>query len=231
MGLQTQGLRAIVAAWAVVCLAPLAQAGERELALAEVERISASADTRQVARWVLASGDNAGLPFAIVDKKDARLFVFGPQGRMLGTAPALIGQAPGDHTVPGVGDKPPSQVLPDERTTPAGRFVSEPGRNLDGERVVWVEYDSGFAIHRVRPDRAQQRRLQQLASTSPDDNRATLGCVVVDDDFYAGVVLPQLGRGSAVVYVLPETRPVSSLFGGVRLASSGSSSAAPPQPR
>jgi hypothetical protein len=222
VGLQTQRLRAVAAAWALACVAPLAQAGERELALGEVERMSASVDTRQVARWVLASGDNAGLPFAIVDKKEARLFVFGPQGRMLGTAPALIGQAPGDHTVPGVGDKPPAQVLPDERTTPAGRFVSEPGRNLGGERVVWVEYDSGFAIHRVRPDAAQQRRLRQLTSASPDDNRATLGCVVVDDDFYAGVVLPHLGRGAAVVYVLPETRAVSSLFGGLRLASSGS---------
>jgi hypothetical protein len=201
-----------------LCLAPLAGAAELDIGL---ERTGASPDARQVARWVLASGDNAGLPFAIVDKKDARLFVLGPQGRVLGITPALIGQAPGDHTVPGVGDKPPSQVLPDERTTPAGRFVSEPGRNLSGERVVWVEYDSGFAIHRVRPDRTQPQRLAQLATASPDDNRSTLGCVVVDDDFYAGVVLPHLGRGRAVVYVLPETRPVSSLFGAVRLASSG----------
>jgi len=178
----------------------------------------ASADARQVARWVEASGDNGGRPYAIVDKKSARLFVFAPDGRELGATPALLGEAVGDDTVPGVGDKPPSQVLPGERTTPAGRFVSEPGRNLSGEHVVWVEYDSGFAIHRVRPGASQAGRLQRLASPTPEDNRNSLGCVVVDVPFYESVVLPVLGQGRAVVYVLPETRAVSSVFDVRRLA-------------
>ena len=224
MGKARSRLRAIAAAGMGWCAMHAAIGGTPD---DDFER-QASPDARQAAQWVLDASDNAGLPFAIVDKKSARLFVFAPGGQIVGAAAALLGEAAGDHTVPGVGDKPPSQVLPGERTTPAGRFMTEPGRNLSGERVVWLEYESGFAIHRVRPDRAQQRRLQQLASASPDDNRSTLGCVVVDDDFYAGVVLPHLGR-RAVVYVLPETRPVASLFESVRVASSDG--AVPAQPR
>lgn len=179
--------------------------------------LRASPDARQAVQWILASGDHAGLPFAVVDKRMAQLYVFTPEGRIVGAAPALLGEAPGDHTVPGVGDKPPSQVRPEERTTPAGRFVSEPGRNLNGEHVVWVDYDSGFAIHRLRPGPGHDRRLERLVSPGPEDNRASLGCVVVSPSFYEEVVMPSLGRQRAMVYVLPETRPVSSLFGDTRV--------------
>ncbi len=112
--------------------------------------------------------------------------------------------------------------MPAERTTPAGRFASEPGRNLSGEHVVWVEYDSGFAIHRVRPGAGYERRLQRLASATPADNRASLGCVVVGPTFYDEVVAPALGQQRGVVYVLPETRPVASLFGDTRVAANAS---------
>ncbi|WP_240636089.1 L,D-transpeptidase [Caldimonas tepidiphila] len=178
--------------------------------------LRASADARWVAHWVMHSGDHGGLPFAIVDKKDARIFVFAPGGRLLGTSAALLGLAPGDHTVPGIGERPLSKILPHERTTPAGRFVSEPGRNLEGEHVVWVEYESGFAIHRVRPGSSRERREQRLKSASLADRRVSLGCVVVPVAFYEDVVLPALGRSRAIVYVLPETRPVHEVFAGMR---------------
>ncbi len=178
----------------------------------------ASAEARMVVERIAAQADNGGRPFAVVDKKDARLFVFDAEGRLAGATKVLLGQAIGDETVPGVGDKPPSQVLPHERTTPAGRFAAEPGINLSGEAVVWVDYDAGFAIHRLRPGASQRSRLQRLASPSPADKRASLGCVVVPGAFFDGVVRPTLGHGRSVVYVLPETRPVATLFGDVRLA-------------
>ncbi len=175
-----------------------------------------STETSAVAQWVLDSGDHSGRPFAIVDKKAARLAVFAADGRILGATPALLGLAPGDAAVPGLGARPPSQILPDERSTPAGRYASEPGRNLSGEAVVWFDYDAGLAIHRVRPGPSWERRQQRLASNSPDDNRVSLGCVVVAEAFYDGVVEPVLGRSRGVVYVLPETRTAASLFGGHR---------------
>jgi len=174
---------------------------------------AASADARYAAAWVMAFADNKGLPFVIVDKKDARMFVFEASGRLRGASAALLGLASGDHSVPGIGQRPVTHILPAERTTPAGRFLSQPGRNLQGEEVIWVNYSEGLAIHRVRPGNNQEQRRERLASSTPGDNRISLGCVVVPVAFYESVVSPLLGKNFSVVYVLPETRPVQALFG------------------
>lgn len=202
----------LVPALLLACFCTGALASQPPAELVDFASEAASSDARYVAHWVLQQGDHQGLPFAIVDKKAAKIFVFASGGQLLGAAPALLGLAPGDHTVPGIGERPLSQILPSERTTPAGRFVSEPGRNLKGEDVVWVDYDAGLAIHRVRPGNAQERRQQRLATASPADNRISLGCVVVDVAFYESVIAPVLGRQKAVVYVLPETQAVTALF-------------------
>jgi len=161
------------------------------------------------------SRDNQGMPFAIVDKKDAKLYLFTPRGRLVAATPALLGLARGDHSVPGIGDIPPARIPPADRTTPAGRFLTEPGRNLEGEDVVWIDYDAGLAIHRLRPNAAQEARLQRLASTLPDEHRVSAGCVVVPVEFYEDHVRPMLGERAGVVYVLPETRSVQEMFAGV----------------
>lgn len=176
----------------------------------------ASSEARLMAQWALgaAGGGNAqGKPFAIVDKKAARLFVFAADGRLLGAAPALLGQARGDASAPGVGDRVLSGIPLQERTTPAGRFESEPGRNDKGEAIVWVDYEAAIAIHRLRPVAASQRRPERLASASVDDKRISLGCIVVSPAFYDAVVAPSLGRERGVVYVLPETRELTGVFG------------------
>ena len=173
----------------------------------------ASTDAQRVAQWIVGSGDNRGLPFAIVDKKAARLFIFESAGRVIGATPVLLGLAPGDYSLPGVGDKDPSLLKPFERTTPAGRFESEPGRNHTGEAIVWFDYDAALAIHRLRPGTAHAARVKRLASQTPADRRASLGCVVVPAAFYDSVVGPTLGRQRGVVYVLPDTRAVQEVFG------------------
>lgn len=177
----------------------------------------ASVDARYTARWVLETSDNRGLPFVIVDKKDARMYVFEGNGHLRGATAALLGLAPGDHAVPGIGQRRISDIRPFERTTPAGRFLSRPGRNLQGEDIIWVQYNEGLAIHRVRPDDSQEGRLQRLASRTPGDNRISLGCVVVPVAFYEDVVAPLMGKSFSVVYVLPEDSPVYALFRAVPL--------------
>ena len=174
---------------------------------------AASGDTREVLRWVLSSGDAGGRPYAVVDKRDARIWVFDGAGRLVGTAPALLGQATGDESAPGVGTRVASGIGVHERTTPAGRFVSQPGHNDKGEAIVWVDYEAAVAIHRLRPAPAVERRPQRLASASPADNRISLGCVVVSVAFYEDVVAPTLGRSAGVVYVLPDTRSLQAVFG------------------
>jgi len=111
---------------------------------------------------------------------------------------------------------PPSRIPVADRTTPAGRFASEPGRNLAGEDVVWVDYDAGIAIHRLRPAAAHQARPERMASAGADDNRISAGCVVVPVAFYEEKVKPVLGRQRGVVYVLPEMRSVREMFASPR---------------
>jgi hypothetical protein len=162
-------------------------------------------EVRDLARWSMRTADHDGLPFAIVDKKNARIYVFDHAGRLRGASPVLLGQAIGDDSAPDVGEHAQTGKVPlEERTTPAGRFVSEPGRNRHGEQVVWVDYQSAFAIHRLRPGPSQRPRQVRLASATPRDNRASYGCVVVPVRFYLDVVARLLGQGRSVVYVLPE---------------------------
>lgn len=177
-----------------------------------------SPDARFVRQWALDSGDARGRPFAVVEKRAARLYVFDAEGQLLGASNALLGQAAGDHSVPGVADGDLSSIPLADRTTPAGRFASQPGRNLTGEPIVWFDYNAALAIHRVRPGASQAQRLQQLASATPDDNRASLGCVVVPPEFYDAVVQPTLGHQRGVVYVLPERSPVQAMFGAPALS-------------
>ncbi|WP_298235712.1 hypothetical protein [uncultured Azohydromonas sp.] len=182
---------------------------------------AANDSLQRFARGVLESNDHRGRPFAVVDKKQARMVLYAGDGRVLGTAPVLLGLQPGDHAVRGVGSKPLSAIRPEERTTPAGRFDTEPGRNTAGELVVWMDYAEGLALHRLRPAPARERRAQRLASATPADNRISLGCVVVDADFYVAVVQPVLGRQRGVVYVLPETRTLEAVFGHEMVAGLG----------
>ncbi len=174
---------------------------------------AASEEARHVAQWALYSGDNEGRAVVIIDKRQARIFIFSPEGELLRTSPVLLGSALGDHTVPGVGDKPVAQVLPEERTTPAGRFIAEMGESSVGEDVVWVDYDAAVSMHRVRPWVKSERRLERLASRTPLDNRISYGCINLPREVYEDVLAPTVRRDGAVIYVLPELSRPQELFG------------------
>jgi hypothetical protein len=162
-------------------------------------------DVRQFVAAVIASGDHERRPFAIVDKRRARIHVFDAAGRWRGSSAVLLGQARGDRSAPNVGEHAQEGRVPlAERTTPAGRFTAEPGRNVHGEDIVWVDYDAAFAIHRLRPGASHALRVARLATTSPDDKRLSWGCVVAPVKFYLDVIANVLGRGRSIVYVLPE---------------------------
>jgi hypothetical protein len=199
MGIATRALAAL--GLVVACAAAHAQGAG-----------SVSADVRDALQWVVATGDHGASAFAVVDKRAARIHVFDARGRLVAESPVLLGAARGDHSVPGIGARRLDEIALHERTTPAGRFTTEPGRNLNGEHVVWFDYDAGLAIHRVRPGASYAPRSTRLSSTGNGDKRVSLGCVVVPEAFYDSVVRPLLGQRRAVVYVLPETVPVQRLF-------------------
>lgn len=168
---------------------------------------------RAVADWIMATGDHGTLPFLIIDKQAARAFVFDADGNLVDTAPVLLGLTPGDHTVPGVGDKPLAKIRPHERTTAAGRFEAELGFNLRGEDVLWIDYDSGLSLHRVLKIPRRERRLERLATPTPADNRVSNGCINVSVQFFERVIRPVFRQRGGVAYVLPETRSVAEVFG------------------
>ena len=171
-----------------------------------------TADAAEVFDWISRSGDNEGLPFMIIDKRQAHLWVFDRSGKPHGNAPVLLGVARGDHTVPGIGDKKLSEIKSEERTTPAGRFVAEVGTNARGEDVVWVDYDSAVSMHRVLTTNAKEQRARRLQTPTPNDNRVSYGCINVPKDFFENVVSAAVRGGNSIVYVLPETRPLRSVF-------------------
>ena len=175
------------------------------------ERVSSAA--RTIAEWVADSGDNHALPFIIVDKVEAKVLVFDPDGRLLGASPALLGLARGDDSVPGIGERKMADILPGERTTPAGRFAAEMGRNAGGEDILWVDYDNAVSMHRVRATNPAERRLQRLATRTPKDNRISYGCINLPAAFYDRVVKPAFEPHDGIVYVLPETRSALAVFG------------------
>ena len=168
---------------------------------------------RDVRAWVRASGDNGGKPFAIIDKKAATVHIFDAAGDWRASSPVLLGLAVGDESVPGIGERKMADIKPHERTTPAGRFASEPGLNLQGEDIVWIDYDAAVSMHRVRTSNKADKRLQRLASPTVTDNRISYGCVNVPAAFYDRFIKPVFGSVPAVVYVLPETHPLSALPG------------------
>lgn len=208
----------VAAALAVVPLAlaahgqPAAPATSSAARAAWPESAAASVDTQRLVRWALASQDMARRPFAVVDKPAARIHVFAASGDWLGSAPVLLGSAYGDTSVPGIGERPLAAIRPEERTTPAGRFASEPGRNTRGDDLVWIDYDTAVSLHRVRSVHLGERRHQRLASDRPADRRISNGCVNVAHAFYDRAIAPTLGRMPGVVYVLPDSAPFASLF-------------------
>jgi hypothetical protein len=205
--MRCRSIAALCAAWAISCAAIAAPVEGK------FEKARPSADARLMVEWIEQTGDAAGKPFIVVDKKAARVFVFDAAGRLRADTPALLGAARGDSSVPGVGERAQNGTLqPQDLTTPAGRFVTHPGHNIEGEPVIWVDYAAALAIHRLRPGRSKATRTARLQSPRAQERRVSLGCVVVPVAFYLDVIEPLFGSRRGVVYVLPETPQGRELF-------------------
>jgi hypothetical protein len=152
------------------------------------------------------------MPFIVVDKINAMVFVFEPDGRLKGSAPALLGLAKGDHSFPGIGDRHLSAIRPEERTTPAGRFVGVLGYNSDGKNILWVDHDKAVSLHRVITNHPEERRLERLATPTPLDNKISYGCINVPVLFFDDIVRPVFAGTRGVIYVLPEVKTTLEVF-------------------
>jgi hypothetical protein len=204
-------------AWALALLlvagfAPAAAAADESPQHAVFGRERASGDARRVADWIVVSKDNDGLPFAILDKKDAKVFIFHPDGRLRGAAPALLGLGRGDVALAGIGARELSKIAPNDRVTQAGRFVADLGVDHHGDDVLWLDYEGGLAMHRVITTNPKEQRAQRLATATPLDNRISFGCINLPVKFYEQVLQPAFTGTKGIVYVLPETRDALAFF-------------------
>jgi hypothetical protein len=185
---------------------------EQSLHRAQFLGQAAPEDVHHVADWVVDSADNGGLPFVIVDKQHAKVFVFDKDGRLIGRAWALVGLTPGDDSVPGIGTMPLKVITPEMRTTPAGRFVAELGHDLGPLDVLWVDYDDAISLHRVINTNPAERRLERIVSDRPAEHRIFYGCINVPTKFFDSVVGPLFKDTKGIVYILPEVKPMSTVF-------------------
>ena len=182
------------------------------LTAAEFGAVEPTPAARRMADWVVARRDNGRMPFMVLDKRDARLYVFEPSGRLIDQTPVLLGSAHGDETYPGIGDVPIAQVKPYQRTTAAGRFVTRPGLDADHTDVVWLDYDAALAMHRVINKVKSEHRLQRIASANPKVRRISWGCINIPIAFFDSYISPVFGKRSGVTYVIPERKTFTEVF-------------------
>jgi len=185
---------------------------------APIDAPAPSAETLRVADWIASSGDNHALPYAIIDKMAASLFLFDGHGKSLGSVPVLIGIAAGDDATPGVGSKKLGEIGPAEKTTPAGRFLAKFGLAAGRQKVLWVDYANSVAIHPIPADAGKsEQRQKRMLSPETEDNRITFGCINVPLAFYGKTIRPLYQKKGGYVYVLPDTKPLEVVFPRLRV--------------
>jgi hypothetical protein len=188
--------------------------------------LTPSAATLRVADWIAASGDNRALPYAIIDKATASLFLLDAKGNALGAVPVLLGIALGDDATPGVGSKKLGEIGPAEKTTPAGRYLAKFGLAAGRQKVLWVDYANSVAIHPIPPDASKvEQRRERMLSPAADDNRITFGCINLPKAFYAKVLRPLFQKKGGYVYVLPDAKPLETVFPLLRVHGATTASA------
>jgi len=173
---------------------------------------SASAEIQRVARWIADSHDNAGLPYLLVDKANAQVFAFGPDGILRAEAPALLGMTPGDKLKVS-NDTQMAQMTEQDRVTPAGRYLSRLAIDSLGKELLAIDYEASISLHPVVKGTPAEHRAERLASPTSADNRVSFGCINVPPAFYSDIVSPAFSNRKGVVYILPETSSAAQLFG------------------
>ena len=188
-------------------------AGVASPALAGFSQQGASTAVKYVQAWIADSGDNHRTPYLIVDKVNARVFAFDARGDFLGAEPVLLGLGRGDSITAGTGNQTLSTIRPQDRATPAGRYVAALDLDVRGKPILLIDYGASIALHPVVTNNPSERRVQRLGSATSDDNRISYGCINVSLKFFNDVVSPLFTRIGGVVYILPERGKASETFG------------------
>jgi hypothetical protein len=111
------------------------------------------------------------MPYLLVDKANARVYSFSPSGQLQGSAPVLLGMSKGDRLLaPNSATR--AVMRPQDRITPAGRFVSRLAVDSHGKELLVLDYDASISLHPVVKGTPEEHRAQRLA-----DRFAAVGAV------------------------------------------------------
>jgi len=93
-------------------------------------------------------------------------------------------------------------------------FIATSDLHLDRKLRMTREaaHDAAVAMHRVRVVDPKERRFERIATPSAADKRISNGCINVPIAFFDQIVKPTLGRSHAVIYVLPDVKPLRQVF-------------------
>jgi hypothetical protein len=165
--------------------------------------VNASDAVIGILSWIRNNNDNKSKPFALIDKKNAKIFVFNAEGQPVASGPILLGITKRDHLDPNTMYASNDELAVDNRVTPAGRFQVKNGRDLHRKELLWFDYSNALALHTVIKVPGQQRAMR-LRSETPKDNRITWGCINVSVPLYSTVISPLFKPGGGIIYVIPE---------------------------
>ncbi len=172
---------------------------------------SASEEVRKTVKWIKKRKDNMKLPYAIIDKKNAHIYIFDPKSKILDSGPVLLGIAKADKIDPKTLNAPLSAIGKNDRVTPSGRYRSIIGKDHKGKEVLWVDTKYAIALHKVA-NVPGQKRIVRLNSATSEDNRITWGCINVSVPLFKKVISPLFKPKTGMVYILPEAAPVEQLL-------------------
>jgi hypothetical protein len=165
---------------------------------ARLARERAAPEVQEVAQWAVASQDHAGLPFVVVDKTQARLFAFDPQGQLLGSTAILSSR--------------PQGVPTPVAAAPTGRFVTDTGLSAHADGIVWVNAGIGFSVYGTPAGQDAGFAPQPWASGDGDNQAVADGTLRVAGDFYREH-LSNLKSQVSVAYVLSQGQPWHEVLG------------------
>ena len=137
-------------------------------------------------RPVIVSADHAAAPRSPSSTSATRACMCSmPRAASRARRPALLGLAPGDTAIADIAQRRPASLAP-LRAQHAGGPVRvatgaqrQAARRSSGSTTRRRSRSIGCGRHRLA-----EHRAERLASATPDDNRITLGCIVVPVAFY-----------------------------------------------
>jgi hypothetical protein len=195
-----------------------------------------TAEAQTVYRAMAPIAERTGKGFFIADKPGGKIHVFGRDGRLIASSPALYGKTPGDELLQH-GARTLSELNAGP-ITPAGKYeVRFENSDYAGGKLGRLyelgndnpSYLGGVAVHSVYLGKPSEGRLGRLASDTPADNKISHGCINTAEPVFVGKIVPNIAElDHGLIFILPENPAhAAAMFPAERTPAPGGAPIAP----